>query len=702
MYGKGYPIMKNMLALLAILTAVAMGFAGPAVSQTIDLAFEGSGVWSYISKFDVQGDYAFCAMKHGLMIVDISDPAHPEPVSYYYISEGEGSDVEVFGHYACLAAKKAGLIIFDIDDIHNPLPVALYDAVYSAEFVNLFGDYAMVSDGSFGFHLVDISDPTNPTMAGQYEDFMVTPPFDVVVRGNYMIGAFYGGMLIYDISDIAHPVLDTTFSTDRSTRGMAVADTLVYLVTDTAFQIVNISNPHNPTAVGSGPCLGRDIEIIGDYAVIASVTQLGKARGFFVYDISDPSAPDSAGFLDRPVSRLASDGNYIYAGDIVSFIDIIDLDDPAEPAILGSFTTPNGGTYGMRNLVTDGRYAYMAYGYAGVVIADISDPANPEVIADNIIPNRASNIVLKDHYIYVTSDAYDGEGLHIIDIANPAAPNIVGHFDYQSPQEVALYGDYAILAGNYGNANIVDISRPALPAYVSQFRLGGITYGMVASGNYLYAANWMHYLKTIDLSDIEAPAVIDSIYITPVVYDVIVYKDYLLLSTAGGIYFYDITTDPASPTQAGFFAINSDCYRMTPYGDYLFVSAGYSEGLVILDMTAPLFPVVAGSQTISGTVKGTAIFDHHAFVIDANGLIIFSCDIPTCCTLGGDANYNGQTDIGDCVYLLNYIFKEGLPVNCFEAADASGNCSIDIGDVVFIINYLARGGPAAACGDCSE
>jgi hypothetical protein len=58
----------------------------------------------------------------------------------------------------------------------------------------------------------------------------------------------------------------------------------------------------------------------------------------------------------------------------------------------------------------------------------------------------------------------------------------------------------------------------------------------------------------------------------------------------------------------------------------------------------------------------------------------------------GDASGDSVVDVGDVVFLVNYLFKEG-PESCVrEAADANADGIVDIGDVVYLINYLFKGG----------
>ncbi len=63
----------------------------------------------------------------------------------------------------------------------------------------------------------------------------------------------------------------------------------------------------------------------------------------------------------------------------------------------------------------------------------------------------------------------------------------------------------------------------------------------------------------------------------------------------------------------------------------------------------------------------------------------------------GDANGDGTINIGDAVYIVNYIFKSGPPPNPFDAGDANCDHAVNVGDAINIINYIFKGGPKPCC-----
>ncbi|MEE9443105.1 MAG: dockerin type I repeat-containing protein [candidate division Zixibacteria bacterium] len=65
----------------------------------------------------------------------------------------------------------------------------------------------------------------------------------------------------------------------------------------------------------------------------------------------------------------------------------------------------------------------------------------------------------------------------------------------------------------------------------------------------------------------------------------------------------------------------------------------------------------------------------------------------------GDANGDGDVNVGDAVYIINCVFKGGPAPDPIEAGDANCDGDCNIGDAVYLISHAFKGGPAP-CADC--
>jgi hypothetical protein len=69
------------------------------------------------------------------------------------------------------------------------------------------------------------------------------------------------------------------------------------------------------------------------------------------------------------------------------------------------------------------------------------------------------------------------------------------------------------------------------------------------------------------------------------------------------------------------------------------------------------------------------------------------CAVLTC----GDVNGNKAVEMGDVVYIINYLFKGGPPPSPLQSADVNADGDVDLGDLVYLIVYLYRGGQPPHC-----
>jgi len=79
---------------------------------------------------------------------------------------------------------------------------------------------------------------------------------------------------------------------------------------------------------------------------------------------------------------------------------------------------------------------------------------------------------------------------------------------------------------------------------------------------------------------------------------------------------------------------------------------------------------------------------------DANGDGIGdACDI----LCSGDANGDGVINVGDAVYVITYVFKDGPAPDPIEAGDVNYDHDCNMADAVYLSNYVFKGGPCPCC-----
>jgi hypothetical protein len=103
----------------------------------------------------------------------------------------------------------------------------------------------------------------------------------------------------------------------------------------------------------------------------------------------------------------------------------------------------------------------------------------------------------------------------------------------------------------------------------------------------------------------------------------------------------------------------------------------------------------AGGFKLSGTLGQLAAGTSTAGAYDLNHGFWQNFDLSDCDCVPGDPNNDHTIDVGDAVFVINFIWREGpfpipYPV-C--SGDTQADCFVNVGDAVFIINFIWREGP---------
>jgi hypothetical protein len=144
-------------------------------------------------------------------------------------------------------------------------------------------------------------------------------------------------------------------------------------------------------------------------------------------------------------------------------------------------------------------------------------------------------------------------------------------------------------------------------------------------------------------------------------------------------------TFPYSFTAKAFDPDNDPLYYMFDWGD-----SQQSDWL------GPFAPGDDGSDTHPWAMYGT--YEVKARVKDTAGAETAWSPVATIALAKpGNANGDTQVNIGDAVFIITYVFRDGPPPPYPNAADANCDNRVNVGDAVYIISYVFREGPAPGC-----
>ena len=451
----------------------------------------------------------------GLTIFNITDPSAPYSVAN--VTEGQDRSyqefnsitaVEVGGiHYAVATTVDQTIVVTDITDPANPFLVSNISTKTFKDppgsslripdgTVNILGRHYVPAIGDRGgfFTMLDITDPTQIT-EGRGGD---PPTFDVL-----------------------------DYPTDVTT--IKIRDIPYALVTardDDGLQIINMSDPSSPIpvkGVRDGPKFKTlnsawhvDAAKIGDgyYALVTSL----RDSGIQIINITDPANPSPTASVTRNtpgfggvddfqnivVTKIKGQ-HYALVDDTDRNVHIINIADPASPRHVSNATNGQDGfvidgIYDIAATEIKGRHYVLVPSFnsesASLQMIDVTVPADPVAAGlarwgdDDFTPFGNPYVAVATeingrHYALVTSASQSS--LQIIDITNPYSLSAVTTFktsslhDYSGVEVMESGGHHYALVSIRSYLTVPDIEQllvinitdPSVPSLVKTVSSGG-------------------------------------------------------------------------------------------------------------------------------------------------------------------------------------------------------------------------------------
>ena len=475
----------------------------------------------------VLGEYAYIAEgrrdengNYGVSVLNISDLENPQIVGHFAIGGSRSKSLESAGNILYVLCRDSGFRIYDVSEPENLGEVASCDTPGDASDMKIRDEYVYVADGDSGLCIIDISNPERPERRLSFG--LQGKVSGISLDGDYIyVSSVDSDFHILDVSEPENPIETGHCELGQYLKRIIIFENFAY-VSDNFGRlfVVDISNPESPSEFNcldkSNKIFGADVS--GDYACIAE-----EYTGIRLIDVSSPERPEEVGFYETRIST-----NEIHmAGDLAFFLfefslQILNISNPEDPRRVGEFVS-NANSFDLdeqndyaflkrrdpsmevidvtnpedaieiasinifepltNSIIVNGDMSYIDGILGRLSIVDISDPVNPfEVnildIGGDIIGGGL--MAVKDDYVYIGM----GDSLYIIDISDPENPTQVGFYD--GPlwyHDLAIFGDYLVIAGSIDGIEVLDISNPEEPERIGFYNTPGTTFRISLSEN---------------------------------------------------------------------------------------------------------------------------------------------------------------------------------------------------------------------------
>jgi hypothetical protein len=574
----------------------------------------------------------------GLRVLDVSEPSNPVSVSYTLLGEAL-KHVRVSGSFV-YAMTSSKVLIVDVSDpahpVQTPITVTSYVMPGAAYPFGL-----SVSGGrlyiSYGIHteVYALDNPAVPVFLGSSLSDLMFGGAGVLVSGNYAYlfhADTYGGNWV-NIVDVSDPTAVNVMHASPSlpgctgdagylgtSGGFLVRSHYAYLACDYGFNIVDVADWTNPVLVGETANAGHDsfsVNLSGNYAFVGS-------RHITSFDISNPANPLAVGtplLTSHDCIDARMSGNHIFSVGREGLV-IVDATDPANLVEEGFWPSPEPTE--LQDITGRGGYLYVSDS-TSVSVFNIEDSVNPVFVAScGLGAYGMVHLDAWDTYVYALQQVGgpNTRRLVVIDVADPANPTVVGtpyEMGYESAMDIEVQDGFGYI-NTGGGFLILDMRDPNNITEVARV-VKNYCFGLCVSGHYVYAALSTTGLDIYDVADPAHPILVAS---HPVgdAYDVVVVGSYVYLPCTAGLRIIQLSDDLLSYEERGLWA--GGLASVFVQGSYAYVPTGSpSWAIRVIDVGDPTRPTEVANYPIGSTSVYPGLFlGKDCYLITSHGLSV--------------------------------------------------------------------------------
>lgn len=384
--------------------------------------------WADVSRVELWGEYAFLVGYEPILglsevqKINISNPHHPTTELVSPSEQPGDYDITVISNTIYLTGDTYGYWkILDVTDLHTIRSVNGSGRIND---ISVTGDYAYVSNRCHGLQSMNVSTPHSPLPVGN--DYKTIPfIYDIAFDLNYTyLAGAECGMQTVDLGNLGSPIEISDYSTSSYFTDIEMEGHYAYLFENffRYLDIVNIDDPIVPVHLSYYEAPGSLVDVIPEQNEL----YIANSWGLDIVNISDPTDPTVTGRITSTLGAITGldvQGDYAYlVGSYGSGLRIIDIMDPVNPIEIG-YLAGDG-----EDVVVTEDFALIAAGENGLRLVDVSDPTQPVETAVYPPPGYAQSVLIHDNYLYVSGGE---DGIFIFDISDLPYLILLGR--YQTP-----------------------------------------------------------------------------------------------------------------------------------------------------------------------------------------------------------------------------------------------------------------------------
>jgi len=549
----------------------------------------------------------------------------PEDVTPYWINFSV-MDFAVKGNLVYIAAGGNGLLIFDYRDRLNPQFVGgleTEDSYFNE--ITVEGNYAYAIDNYDALYIIDISFPVSPKMVGTVG--IEFSAYYICVSGGYVYLTDSGPEYhIIDVDPLESAHVVGNIETEHNLGKIIIMGSIACIAGYTeGLHIADISDPESPRLIRTvaTPYQVYNFAIQGDYAFVADARD-----GLTIIDISSPSTAHIVKTvqIEVGITHVDVQDGYLYGARCRAFY-VLDVDPIEDTHVVKGMEInacpDNIQTSGDRvfAILPKGWESTADCGYYALASADIRNPGAPSGFRELPSMMKVMDAEVYGRHLFTLS----GDGMQIVDISQPEAPQIVKSFEVLDPTCIAAEGGYAFVSSRENGLFILDVD-PVETAHICGTLSTVYCEDMVIADGLLYALGGL--FKIVDITPPTSPEIIGEVELDYVIQGLAVSQGYAYVSGyTTGVNIYDVDPpDEVHPVKV--VDLPDHLFGICVNEGYAYVANGHL-GVAIVDVAPIETSDWIASIAIMGWVQDIEVRDDFAYTACyEGGLQIFDVSDP--------------------------------------------------------------------------
>lgn len=566
----------------------------------------------------------------GIVLADVSNPKKPE-IKFTYSTNGFCKDIYTYNGILFVTAGSDGLLILDIVDgekielIYN---LKVEGNVQELDFNN-YPTFPIVKV----FSIVDDKGIITFVNSTNFEIISRLPinqsVTNIIWLSKYILGATIKnhGLLTISTHNLTSPEIIGNLKTGGSAFGFDkhwyIWESTVYIADGlNGLTIVNITDPRNLTII-QNIYTGFNVTdcTFSKWGFYCFITGFKDVIRLYALDRFNPIEIDRLKTKETAMKANSDETNtYAYVATTEG-LNIYNIKGP--PYVEGIYREWRTKTLTLHEKIVYLTSVIDEISYISLI--NVTDKSKPILISKiPLMSDYPSKLVINDSKAYVNDD-----GLTIVNISNPQAPEILSHYPYDRlTYDIEIYGNFAYLSGS-DYLEILDVSDPINPQFVSKIKIS--PRNIALNFPFAYIDSYNRYpldneILILDISEEGNPKILNNITV-PTSGDIFVENSLLYASDDDRVLIVNISNPLLPNVLANISFPARSVYLRYPY---IFTSGGFngtrnraSDGINILNIKDPRNLKHIGGFAIESVGSDIVADDNYIYILQGSiGMLI--------------------------------------------------------------------------------